>query len=76
MVLATTITQFTTKTSTAVEIEEIVDVVCAALIVLLGIWKGYKSYRYNRMSKQVLENSLTKSVLSENEYNERLRTIT
>lgn len=74
--LASTVVQSTTKASTTVEAEEIVDVVCAAAIVLIGIWKGYKSYQYNRMSKEALNNPLTRSVLSENDYNERIRTIT
>lgn len=74
--LTTTIIQFTSKISTTVEAEEVVDVICAGVIVLIGFWKGYKSYQYNKKSKEALNNPLTKSVLSESDYNERLRTIT
>lgn len=75
LVLASTIFQYTSLDSIAFEIEEIVDITAAATILVVGFYKGYKSYVYNKATKEALDDPLKRSVLSETEYEERLKSI-
>lgn len=68
LVLSATIVQLSTNESKAIEAEEIVDIVASALILLLGVLKGYKSYLYFKVSIEALDNPMSRSVISETDY--------